>query len=81
MFERRKAELQLHIPPRDAKEASVDYCLWICAEQKRQNQSQSNPTENVDSASPERKCVIFPPPPPTEQSHSQNFGPAAPDCG
>jgi len=84
-FARRKEEVDLHVPPRDEYEASVDLTMWRCEQARRlaeqrelAKQSQSNPPETRDGEALERKCPVLPHAPATEQTHSPPPDPAKP---
>jgi hypothetical protein len=53
LFARRREELPLHVPPRNAREAGVDHAIRACAE-PRAERTQSNPPETRDPERPSR---------------------------
>jgi hypothetical protein len=78
-FARRRVEAEQFVPPRDEYEAAIDRANRQRDEYLKQ--TQSKPTQNVDSEVPEGKCSISDPSPVTKQTHSPQTGRSSPKGG
>lgn len=72
-YDRREEELKLHIPPRDEREAGIDQCIWLCAEQQAAKRAKAAASQSALTATdPTKRTQTNPPQNPPGDSESSN---------